>query len=95
MADEKGAEGPHLRTPRRSTPCSRPPGKMAIDSMERHVALANNAMKRLVDPESVEGSIADDAQQALGIVARDAMTAFTSGAASSPWPARTTKQPEE
>jgi hypothetical protein len=52
-------------------------GQMAIDSMKRHVALANNAMKRLVDPKSVEGSIADDAQQALGIVARDAMAAFT------------------
>jgi hypothetical protein len=51
-------------------------GDRALKSMERHIELANQAMKRLVDPKSVKTSVADDAQQVLGIVARDAMTAF-------------------
>jgi hypothetical protein len=51
-------------------------GNRAVESMERHVKIANRAMKRLVDPKSVQESIAHDAQEALGLVARDAMKAF-------------------
>ena len=44
-------------------------------SFDAQVKLWQKAVQRLVDPESVTGSIADDAQAYVGLLARDAMLA--------------------
>jgi len=44
-------------------------------SFDAQVKLGQKAVQRLVDPESVTGSIADDAQAFVGLLARDAMLA--------------------
>jgi hypothetical protein len=47
--------------------------ELARQSFEDQIKLGQKALRRLADPKSEEGSVADDVQVALSYMARDAM----------------------
>jgi len=47
----------------------------AQKSFEQYLELGQRAMRRVADPKSVSGSVVDDAQAVLSLMARDALVA--------------------
>ena len=72
---KEGAEKDSVSTPETIEALLESSAARARISFDDHVKLGQRAMQRLVDPSSVKGSLADDAQEVLGLLARDAMLA--------------------
>ena len=76
------ADEDRSRPRRRSTRCSLSSADRAETSFEEHVELGQRRCAGSPTPESVEGSLAEDAQAALGLLARDPCWPSTRGAGS-------------